>query len=492
MRKTILWIDDFDTNSSKATRSRRKNNSSSDSDKLQIFNEKYRKQVEIKTTFFEGMRYIIEKHGEYDCVILDIDMNKNFQQIELDQDTDESKIWNKFFKYVKIEKRTKKEGLKTIYTYGKRDISLESYIGKYAGFFLVILLIALGFPQDRIVIFSAFGNKNEKDNRVERWEDKFVSASIHIPKIIDKEGAWNREGGTQPHIELNEFLNEKYNNEYYKTRFFVYELYNVVNEYLDNILSDDDYKGKYNPLFNYCCQRGDKKLGTEQIKNLYENSLFFFPCFEPHQGIEKNYFNALKQFSEPFEADYRTDRVKDNSFRVIKLFRNWSAHNLFDCNDCINAEIFKFLYYIESLLFMEQPCIENPDNSNIYNYSKAYIDEMWSHCKYLLGEAEVFTATKIDEICHRIEKDNWAICQKYNILPEKMVDIYDMIGRKDKVHYTYLLDAFMNNFINKNIKYTNNGCETQYEFSQPITNEAMKKELFYLAYFLYMQDKKES
>ena len=42
--------------------------------------------------------------------------------------------------------------------------------------------MSLGFPKERIIMFTAFGN----DTRIEKWEEKFNITAISIPKIINK------------------------------------------------------------------------------------------------------------------------------------------------------------------------------------------------------------------------------------------------------------------------------------------------------------------
>lgn len=78
MKKVILWIEDFD-NATNQARKKEGEANYYNNDELKIFKDIYKEQVVLKKNFYDAMKYIIEKHGEYDCVILDINMKKNFE-----------------------------------------------------------------------------------------------------------------------------------------------------------------------------------------------------------------------------------------------------------------------------------------------------------------------------------------------------------------------------------------------------------------------------
>ena len=96
--------------------------------------------------------------------------------------------------------------------------------------------------------------------------------------------------------------------------------------------------------------------------------------------------------------------------------------------------------------------------------------------------------------CKQLELDNWRLCEGHRKLPENMIDIYDMIGKNEKVYYKYLMDAFMNVFIKKQISYKGNSCEIQYSFCELNIDESIRdgeesisKQLFCMAYELYQR-----
>ena len=494
MKKAILWIDDFDTKSSADNiRIRGAQLSNCAPKRLWgIFEEKYKEQVEIKTSFLEGMKYIIDKHGEYDCVILDIDMRKNFQEVRIDESNDGT-YWTKFFKYVNIEWEKVKEGAKIRYVVAKERSGkdkenksignnekyepIESYIGEFGGFYLIILLLALGFPKDRIVIFSAYAGEN--DPKRISWEAKFENAAIHMPTCIVKPDPFDV---NSKNTELNDFLDRKYNEDYYNVRYFLYKMYNLVEDRLDKDEDMTDSAIKVNNetpscLFNSSCRQKEKKLKKQQIKELYDKVLLYFPYFESCQNVERIFASALKQFSEPFEADYDKTKVYE-LFRVMKLFRNWSAHNLFNPNSNLDRRMFKLLVWSETMLFVVKK------KEDFYD-SEGYIEKKWKECEKLFDLPK--QAKEIEQICEKMEKEDWKMCKDEKTFPGNMIDVYDTIGRKQKPEllYKYILDAFMNVYIVENIEYIEKGCKSNYMIDPKLPEDGMIRELLGLAYDIY-------
>lgn len=332
-KKNILWIEDFDTKSTKKVKNKKnkinQNNSEVIKNALGIFDEKYQDVIEIKTSLFEGIEHIITHKGEFDCVILDVDMGKNLQ-IDMDEKKTEGKIWNEFFKHINLKLEEDLEGNKIDYKIGKE--SANAHLGKNAGFYIVLFLISLGFPKERIIMFTAYGG-SDSDNRVSEWEIKFISTSLFIPDVIAK-GEGFKYVDKKIHEELNKKLEKLYSQEYYKSRLFLFVIYNMFVSYKGEISRiNSEYskvdKEKYKSIFNYVCK---KEIQFVQVEDLIENVLFYFPCVE-HNYVKDLNYQALKRFSEPFEADYIGNRIEKyntyGTYRVMKLYRNWSAHSLF-------------------------------------------------------------------------------------------------------------------------------------------------------------------
>lgn len=166
MKKAILWIEDFTEEQREARKPNNEGQFESEMIKT-IFGETYRGQVELEKTLYAGVKHIIERHGDYDCVILDINMKNN-----LEYKRDE--VWEKFGEMVYLPKKWDEKCEKRI-----PDIEV---IGKNAGYYLTILLYSLGFPKDRIILFSAY----EDTLKAEKTRNLFMKAGFYPPQIIKK------------------------------------------------------------------------------------------------------------------------------------------------------------------------------------------------------------------------------------------------------------------------------------------------------------------
>lgn len=485
MKKNILWIEDFDTKNTKVrTRKSNQNSSEDKEDALGIFDEKYWDVIEIKKSLFEGIEYIINHKGEFDCVILDVDMSKNLQ-IDMDDG-----IWKEFFKHINIPYAPEPEGNKEDYKVGNE--SLTAYLGKDAGFYIVLFLISLGFPKERIIMFTAYGDSNP-DNRVSEWKKKFDSASLCIPDIINKGSTFNSVH-KERNKDLNKRLRELYSQEYYKSRLFLYVIYNMFVSYKGRVSQINreyakDDKEKYKSIFNYVCKDAHKKIQLDQVEDLIENVLFYFPCMK-HNGVNDLNYQALKRFSEPFEADYIGNRIEEyNTYRVMKLYRNWSAHSLFPSPENLSDELFRLLLVV-GLLLLTETRFDNSNDQNeemriqkIENSVHEWEKELWNKIEFFF---HIDAVTKEQEILNYLEEYNWKVCKEWDEIPKNMLDVYDKYGKKAKKHvqFHYLLDAFMNCFIKNGIQYEDKACRTNYALSEQTKD--IYKNLFRCAYSLFV------
>ena len=105
-------------------------------------------------------------------MILDIDMNHNFVAIDR-----ENVVWKRFFDCISISERLEEDekGQSVGYIWdeeagNKTGKTTAEELSRNAGFYLVIFLLTLGFPKERMILFSAFG---DQDQRVIGWRDKF-------------------------------------------------------------------------------------------------------------------------------------------------------------------------------------------------------------------------------------------------------------------------------------------------------------------------------
>lgn len=450
MKKNILWVEDFggycnDDDEIKESIDKY----------LQLFDKQYRDSIEIKTKLEEGIEYIFDHYGEYDCVILDVDMNPNLIRVN------DSETWNKFFDKVNIDRK------QDIFNDSGKTYRLNAYLGKYAGFFLVILLKALGFSQDRITMFTAFGY-DSNDNRVSNWEKKFSNASISTPKTIKKENG-DEEERNACFNELNKHLKTLYAQDYYKTRHFMFKLYNLYEKY-------EKAYPQQESIFNSCCKKENKKMSNEQVLCLIESVIFNMPCIEPvYNKNSMIYFNMLKQFTEPFEAEFNFKNNNTKVIRVLKLYRNWSSHNLFKDKNKLNSDLFMFLVLIETFLMTDK--------------SNEFEKQMWKEMSFFFDKKTLDCSH--DEIIKKIKIDNWERCKKWQeILISNMIDVYDRKSKSKNacdqyVYYNYLVDSYINAYIDMNIAYDNLkiGYSAYYKLSDDCSE--IQKHLMCIAYYLY-------
>lgn len=467
MRKAILWIDDFDNNSSHARKKPGLNNEKKER-QIKIFKEWYSDQVILKEKFYDGIKYIIEHHGEYDCVILDVDLNRNFGNINR-----EDSVWKKFYKYVNVREIIKKENGKILGYIGEEPS--EIHLSKYAGYYLVILLLMLGFPRERMIMFTAYGNKNSDDPRVKIWEEKFNSAGLQPPMLIDKGVDWQ----SKIHVELNRELDMRYSsdNRYYQTRLLVLKMCNFVKMAYNNNKDGESYSIKQLKQlneFNSKIKENDKRLNPEQVMELYDNIANAFTINKPTEySLHKFLYQSLKQFSEPFEADY-DPKESDSDYRVAKLFRNWSSHSRFNDNEEMLPDYFVFLFLLESVFFINKSNLEDVQFMKILRMSCVYDENI-----------------QVQNIVSKVELADWNTCKandKYKQVPYNMIDVLHVLGNKKKteyeIRYKDLWDAFIGSCCEKNIEYVEKSIQVKYSLK-----ELSEVQMILIKYAYYLWDK---
>lgn len=447
MKNNILWIEDFDNKSSRNVRKRTKEETEEANRKSyeryrNLFKDVYKDVIEIKTTMYAGLKYIMEHYGEFDCVILDINMKKNLKV----NDSDE--VWKFLFKNINIAR--------------KEDIDKE--IGENAGFYIFLLLITLGFPRNRVLMFTAYGISNSKEgyNPVEKWRKKCEKASMHIPKIIDKGDEFTDNIDGKESVMINDELDRLYCKDgYYYTRLFLFKLYNIVKG-LEN--------ERYEPLFNKICIN-KKKIDLDKVIDLINNVINFFPCVKVCD-LSNVFYNALKYFSEPFEADYIKKgggRLKDDTYRLMKIFRNWSSHNLFDSKSKLDDKLFRFFFFIEFLLFSRN---EDSSLEELNTVSKIFFDSD--------------IVVEDENLVKNIERRNWNICKEWEDIPKDMIYVYEKRGRNaDVMEVIYLLDIYFNCCVETNILYGDISFKAKYDLLDRYKNNSIDRDLFKHAIKLY-------
>lgn len=448
MKHTILWIEDFDNGRSEV-RKKPGTEKKTFENELFIFEERYRNQVALKRNFYEGLQYIFEHHGEFDCVILDIDMRKNFGSINRNDD-----IWKKFLELVDIPETIKEENGKMV-GYVKEKTTVE-HLQENAGYYLVILLLTMGFPKERILMFTAYGSQNHTDSRVEPWIKKFKQASLFPPIVIDK--GYKREKDV--HKELNKELMLKYKaDSYYQLRMLVFEMANLVEESYKDLDTND---------FNCNVQKKEKHLLPEMVIELYKNMANAFFIYEPNESnLQEFLYQTMKQFSEPFEAEFTQN---DSEFRIAKLFRNWSSHSRFLEGEKMCPEYFVFLFLLESTLYIGKKFLNKDDLLKILKNCCVCADEELS---FIINEVETY--------CWRICKNNQEL--KPVQVPYNLIEVLHALGNKKKIKYEYLWMAYISCCCNKKVRYEEKSVCVDYSLKEDLSE--VNRFLMQYAYILY-------
>ena len=433
--KNILWVEDFDDGQSKARKKpgniniRQKRSSY-----VNYFSEKYRNMIEIKDGFFDAITEIIQSKDDYDLIILDIKMNKNFS---IDRNSD---IWGEFTRLVELSEKKGVQGkleIETIdyesFNADSKEISImnqgtESYLQENAGYYMVVLLLALGFPRERIILYTAFGpNRN--------WELKFKYAAMKVPEIVKKDKL-NFEN-------INMSLDKHYqdSNKYYWLRAFMINIGNFfgkkieilerwkkdhINAMYPNIQERDK---AYIQFLKECIPynrhiSGKDRLDIDELKDIRKTIINEFSIHMPNKigNCLDKYFQAIKNLTLIFETGFKPD-ASDSIYRVLKLFRNWTAHSIFE-----KAQKFREEYFITFALIICEEYFSLDEQSEEYYESIA--DELSPDSDYNIDE------NMINEVIGRYLE----LCEKYNLtFNNNIIDNLDLIGRKKKTYFYYLL-----------------------------------------------------
>lgn len=284
--KNILWIDDRDDN-----------DAGNDSLKwmLNYCDSDTCMQIEQVDLFREAVDKIVHKSSQYDLVIFDINLEKGFDEIS---ESEEAEIENCFEKY------------HIRFKYREVDYM-------HSGYFLFRLLLAVGYPLDRMLIFSGHTTKEKAQ---EQLQDIIIDKRIYIPK----------EKGT---LDIERRFFDSNTQHYYRVRRLVYQACNYWIAQLKNSLQyAEDIP--FNKLYYYSAKYDTYKsaLSAARFIEMLEHIQLLFPITTP-QDQEKLYFKAMETIVSFHEESAKIQTMNDNPklkryHSCVRNFRNWSAHNL--------------------------------------------------------------------------------------------------------------------------------------------------------------------
>lgn len=333
--KNIIWVEDFDENSNDVLvddLDALENQTKIDRTKSihEVFTHKYGDYVEVIEDFQGALDFFDSKFGDFDCVVLDVNLKKT---MKLNNDGITSLI-----------DRLKQEGISFS--------SNHEQLKENAGYYLYLYLLCKGFPRDRVFIRTAY-----KDTLSSKWNEKFNNAGLIPPVTIDKTSSSE-----------NYFVKEidklyDSGNQYYAVRKIIFD---ACNHWIDICESvKENISSTENIIFNSVIKYKNKNISFENIKDmLYEIKTL---CSLTRPKNESTlYIQLLKVLSIPFEADINykllNDVVNANAipyFNIMKLFRNWNAHNKFTAEPTDKEFLVLFMIALRSYFDNKDKIIAN-------------------------------------------------------------------------------------------------------------------------------------
>jgi len=309
--KNILWIDDRDANDGDNTPLKWM---------LRYCDPSTCMQIEQIDSFYDAVKKIVENHSKYDLVIFDINLAKGFGLISDDKKKEIDKHFRDF------------------------HISTDQGIDpKIAGYYLFKLLLHVGYPLNRMLIFSAHSTK---ENAKEKLNGLIIDDRI----FLDKHDLNNKKKKLD--IENKFFAIEKH--DYYRVRRLVYQ---ACNYWISKLKDSEWEKDPYNIPFNkiYYDNQNDP-IKADSFIRMLELVKLLFPVSAPQENQktntseqEKLYFKALQTVVSFHEESAKMRCLNDypklkRYHSCVRNFRNWSAHNRMEQK--LSADKFALLFCI--------------------------------------------------------------------------------------------------------------------------------------------------
>lgn len=291
--KNILWIDDRDQKDAK-------------NDPLEWMlkycDEDTCMQIEQVDLFADAVDRIINNSSCYDLVIFDINLEDGFTDIHEDQITkieDQFKNYHIRFSYNKVNRM-------------------------HAGYYLFKLLLAVGYPLDRMLIFSGHATEEKAQQEL---QDIIINERIYTPK---ENGKLNIE---------DKFFSKK-TCSYYRIRRLVYQACAYWDKQIENTS-----KFPFNELYSL-------EIDKKTFSGMLEHIKMLFPVKRPSNPLSV-YYRAMQivaAFHEENADLFNKSLLISNYPKLrkyhlcIRNFRNWSSHNKMKPE--LNGESFALLLCI--------------------------------------------------------------------------------------------------------------------------------------------------
>lgn len=322
--KTILWVEDFDNKDTTVpdddldSEPEQVNPTSHTMEIANNFPEVHQNRVTLKETVDSALAAIDNNFYGYDCVVLDVNMKEGWPN------------------ELATQKRVQE-------SFSKAGVNFPDEIEHFktnTGYYLYLYLLCKGFPKDRIIMRTAY-NGVGNDNLTLAWDNVFKQAGLQPPINVGK-----ADQNKAFHTSLCSLYPDE--NQYYLIRRLILD---AANHWLAELNSDvlvADF------VFNAAVTE-EKKLTKEALCSLLTeiNSLF---TLRYDGEISDILSNVLRKLSAPFEAyaNYTSVNKNENAFTylsIMRLMRNWYAHNLFTQNAPSEADLFFLIIIAFRALF---------------------------------------------------------------------------------------------------------------------------------------------
>lgn len=452
----ILWIDDRQNNNAE--------NNAWTWMKDYCEKETIRAQIDQVDSFFDAVDKIVKNSAQYDLVIFDINLEKCFDGVVTDQ-TKRDKI-EKVFRDYHIG--LKDGGTVTFEELGKRK--------KIAGYYLFRLLLAVGYPLSRMLIFSANSELNYSEKKQALYsssasDNTNAEAQKELDLIIDDRIRISKSDHPeklQPEIEKR-FSGE---NNYYRIRRLVFQACDYWKKELEKLGPKEI---PFNKLYNLAI---DKK----SFSGMFEHIKMLFPVKQPINR-ESVYYRAM-QIASAFHENSAGLFTKENpisSYPIlqkfhfcIRNFRNWSSHN--KMKTILNDDQFASLFCIALRTYFSW---ENEVNgsSQLLDYEMIY-----GFCpreSFDKKELKDFNYYLWDEIRrHLIEyadKDSKNKYKNYNSNLNQAIHDFGMIKEMNNMEFFLFIPVWCINF-NYKIDYyiADTGVSATYKLDESEVKKMIK------------------
>lgn len=361
----ILWIDDMDASQASLYNFRKDKNGPQKTkiDFLKNWMPDSYLYIDLIEKMSEAISIITENCSKYNLVIFDMDMRRGFN--------DQKKIREDFSKY-------------HIMCTDEKDISGNDVMSKIAGVYLYLLLLTMGYPADRMIIYT--GNLNED---LDKYLKKYSNILVFNENIIIEKDQEHK-------IDIETYyqeVNNKTKNSYYRIRRLVQQGCHYWKKKLENI------ENEKNIAFNKIYFPGNNninRISTENFLELLDRIEMMFPVVPPKFPEQLYYQTAriLCEYHENNAAIKKLNNYEDlYTFHLVcRSFRNWSSHNKFAKAE-MTAGIFAVIFCIALRTYFDEK--QNEDHH--------FVPELKYYEEIYFSKKDI-SEKKYNDVCEAIKK----------------------------------------------------------------------------------------